>query len=68
MDGLLSYTILEVGIDPTEGELLLLCLTCRTKFVVRKAAVVTMIVLDLHTVLGGKRSKARLASRVSDKV
>ncbi len=59
-DGLLSNAILEVGIDPTEGKLLLLCLTCRTKFVVREAAVVAMVVLDLHAVLGGEAFKSTL--------
>jgi hypothetical protein len=54
VDGSLSDAILEVGIGPTEGKLLLLCLTCRAKFVVRKAAIVAMVVLDSHTVLGGK--------------
>jgi hypothetical protein len=59
-DGLLSDAILEVGIGPAEGKLLLLCLTCRAKFVVRKAAIVAMVVLDLHAVLGGKAFKSAL--------
>ncbi len=57
---MLSDTVLEVDIDPAEGELFLLCLTCRAKFVVCKAAVVTMVVLDLHVVLGGEAFKSAL--------
>jgi hypothetical protein len=67
VDGLLSNAILEVGIDPAEGKLLLLCLTCCAKLVVREAAIVAMEVLDLHAVLSGKAFKSDLASRVSDK-
>ncbi len=59
-DGLLSNAILEVGIDPAEGKLLLLCLSCCAKFVVRKAAIVAMVVLDLHAVLGGEAFKCAL--------
>ncbi len=53
-DGSLSNVILKVGIDPAEGKLLLLCLTCHAKFVVPEAAVVAVVVLDLRAVLGGK--------------
>ncbi len=35
VDGLFSNAILEVGIDPIEGKLMLLHLTCRAKFVVQ---------------------------------
>jgi hypothetical protein len=59
-DGLLSNAILEVGIDPAEGKFLLLCLHCHAKFIVRKAAIVAMVVLDLHAMLGGKEFKSKL--------
>ncbi len=51
MDGLLGDAILEVGIDPAEGELLLLRFTCRAKLVVCEAAVVAV---------GGKAFKSKL--------
>ncbi len=39
---------------------MLLRLTCRSKYVVRKAAVVAVVVLDLHAVLGCKAFKSSL--------
>ncbi len=39
---------------------MLLCLTCCAKFVVCKVAVVAVVVLDLHAVLGGKAFKSAL--------
>jgi hypothetical protein len=59
-DSLLSDAILERGIDPVEGKLLLLCLTCCAKFVVCKAAIVAVVVLDLHAVLGSEAFKSAL--------
>ncbi len=56
---MLSNAILEVGIDPAEGKLLLLHLTYHAKFVVREAALIAVIVLDLHAVLGSKAFKKR---------
>jgi hypothetical protein len=43
-DGLLGDAVLEVGIYPTEGELLPCLMACLSEGVVVKASVVTMIV------------------------
>ncbi len=61
MNGLLGNAILEqVGIDPAEGNLLLLHLTCHAKLVVSKAATIAVVVLDLHAVLGSEAFKSKL--------
>ncbi len=44
LDGLLGDAVLEVGIYPTEGELLPCLMACLLEGVVMKASVVTMIV------------------------
>ena len=48
------------ALSPQKVSFLLLCLTCHMKFVVREAAVVAMVVLDLHAVLGGEAFKSTL--------
>ncbi len=53
-DGALSNTILEVGIDATEGELLSHVVAGLLEGVVEEATVVAVVVLDLHTVFGSK--------------
>jgi hypothetical protein len=60
MDGSLGDAILKMGIDPTEGELLALSLASFAKHAVRKATVVAVVVLDVHSVLGGKTFKGAL--------
>jgi hypothetical protein len=44
LDGLLGDAVLEVGIDPTEGELLPCFLACLLEGVVVEASVVAMVV------------------------
>ena len=50
LDGLLGNAGLEVGIYPTEGELLPCLMACSSEGVVVKASVVTMIVYYLDSV------------------
>jgi hypothetical protein len=59
LDGLLSDAVLEVGIYPTEGELLHCFMACLLEGVVVEAHVVAMVVLDFdsvfcHVLLEGK--------------
>jgi hypothetical protein len=53
-DGLLGDAILEVGIDAAEGELLSRIVAGLLEGVVKEATVVTVVVLDLHTMFGGE--------------
>jgi hypothetical protein len=53
-DGFLCNAILEVGIDPTEGELLLLCTAAVFEGVVLESSVVAVVVEDADAVLLGK--------------
>jgi hypothetical protein len=53
-DGALSNTILEVGDDTAEGELLLRVVAGLLEGIVKEATIVAVVVLDLHTVFGGK--------------
>ncbi len=53
-DGALGDAILEVGIDAAEGELLLRVVAGLLEGIVEEATVVAVVVLDLHTVFGGK--------------
>ena len=48
----LRNSILEVSTDPAEGELLVALLACDDKCIVCKLAIITMVVLDLHSVIG----------------
>ncbi len=53
-DGMLGNSILEMRIDPAEGELLLVLLACLLECIVRKSTIVTMVVIDGYAVLGGE--------------
>ena len=53
-DGALGDAILEVGIDAAEGELLSRVVAGLLEGIVEEATVVAVVVLDLHTVFGGK--------------
>jgi hypothetical protein len=53
-DGLFCNAILEVGIDPTEGEMLPLCTATVLEGVVCKSSIVAMVVEDADAVLLGK--------------
>jgi hypothetical protein len=53
-DGTLGNSILEMRIDPAEGELLLVLLACLLEYIARKSTIVAMVVFDGHAVLGGK--------------
>ncbi len=53
-DGALGDAILEVGIDAAEGELLSHVVAGLLEGVVEEVTVVAVVVLDLHTVFGGK--------------
>ncbi len=53
-DGFLCNAILEVGIDPTEGELLSFCTAAVLEGVVWKSSVVTVVVEDADALLLGK--------------
>ncbi len=53
-DGLFCDAILEVGIDPTEGEMLPLCTAAVLKGVVCKSSIVAVVVEDTDAVLLGK--------------
>ena len=62
LDRALGYPILEVGIDPAEGESLLFLLTRQLESIVCKPAVVAMVVLDDDTVFGGKAFECQFSS------
>ncbi len=53
-DGLLCNTILEVGIDPTEGESLPLCTAAVFDVFVCKSSIVAVVVEDADAVLLAK--------------
>ena len=53
-DGSLHYSILKVGIDPTEGGLLIDLLARHLEVVVGKLSIVTVVMLDPDAVLGGE--------------
>jgi hypothetical protein len=53
-DGTLGNSILEMCIDPAEGELLLVLLACLLECIVRKSTIVAMVVFDGYAVLGGE--------------
>jgi hypothetical protein len=54
LDGPHRYSILKVGIDPTESESLIALLACHLEVVVGKLTIVTVVMLDLNAVLGSK--------------
>ncbi len=62
-DGLFCDAVLEVGIDPTEGELLPFGTAAVFEGVVCKLSVVTMVVEDEDTVLIGKVLEGLLGFR-----
>ncbi len=64
-DGTLGNSILEMRIDPAEGELLLALLTCLLECIVRKLTIVAMVVFDGYAVLGGKLLECFLCFIVS---
>ena len=53
-DGLFHNAVLEMGVDPTEGETLPLCTAAVLEGVVCKSSVVAMVVEDADAVLLGK--------------
>jgi len=53
-DGTLCRAVLEVGVDPAEGESLLPLRAVVSEGVVVKSAVVCVVVFDLHGVVGGE--------------
>ena len=67
-NGFLRNAILEVGIDPTEGELLSLSTAAVLEGVVCKSSVVAVVVEDATPCCLAKCSKAHLASIVSSEV
>ncbi len=54
LDGSLRYSILKVGIDPLEGELLIALLARHLEVVVSKLTIVTVVMLDPDAVLGSE--------------
>ena len=58
----LCNSILEVGIDPAEGELLVALLACGNKCIISKSAIIAMVVLDLHSMLSCKPLKGLFCS------
>ncbi len=54
LDGSLCYSILKVGIDPTEGVSLIALLACHLEVVVGKLTIVTVVMLDPDAVLGSE--------------
>jgi hypothetical protein len=52
LDGLLGDAILEVGINPTKGELLSCITACLLKGIVVKAPIVAVLVHDFDSVFG----------------
>jgi hypothetical protein len=59
-DGFLCNAILEVGIDPTEGESLSFCTAAVLEGIVCKSSVVAVVVEDADAVLLGKVLKGSL--------
>jgi hypothetical protein len=59
-DCALGNSILEVGIHATEGETLMTVVACLTEGIVGETSVITVVVLDAYTVLGGKGLKCSL--------
>ncbi len=59
-DCALGDSILEVGIQATEGERLMTVVACLTEGIVGETSVITVVVLDAYTVLGGKGLKRLL--------
>jgi hypothetical protein len=59
-DCALGNSILEVGIHATEGETLMTIVACLMEGIVRETSVITVVVLDAYTVLGGKGLKCLL--------
>ncbi len=53
-DGTLGDSILEMHIDPAEGELLLVLVACLLECIVCKLTIVAMVVCDGYAVLGGE--------------
>ncbi len=53
-DGTFCDSILEMGVDATEGELLIALLAGLLEGIVGKAAIVAMVVADDDPMLGGK--------------
>jgi hypothetical protein len=53
-DGFFCDAVLEVGIDPTEGEMLSLCTAAVLEGVVCKSSIVAVLVEDTDAVLLGK--------------
>ncbi len=62
LDGLLGNAVLDVGIYPTEGELLPCLMACLLEGVVVKTSVVTMIVYDLDSVFCSVLFEGKLCS------
>ncbi len=60
LDGLFCNAILEVGVDPTEGELLPFGTAAVLEGVVCKLSIVAMVVEDANAVLIGKVLKGLL--------
>ncbi len=54
MDGAFCNSILEMGVDAAEGELLVALLTGLLEGVVGKAAIVAMVVVDGDAMLGSE--------------
>jgi hypothetical protein len=59
-DGSLCYSIMKVGIDPAEGELLIVLLARHLEVVIGKLTIVIEVMLDPNTVLGSKSFKCSL--------
>jgi hypothetical protein len=53
-DGSLRYSILKVGVDPAEGELLIDLLAPHLEVIVGKSTIVTVVMVDPDTMLGSK--------------
>ncbi len=66
LDGSLCYSILKVGIDPTEGELLIALLAHHLEVVVGKSTIVTVVMFDHDAIWAANHSNACLASIVSN--
>ncbi len=63
LDGLLGNAILKVGIDPTEGELLLCVVACLSEGIVAKTSIVTMLIEDLDSMFCSVLLKGKLGSK-----
>ena len=59
-NSLLSYSILEMGVDTAAGETLICACTCSFEIVVRKSTIVAMVMQTLHAMLLGKVLKSLL--------